>query len=517
MNLTKYIKGHKAIMGGLLILVVIITGVVSRIATSGQASDTESNIKKVTLLSVNDYSNGGETVSANGTVESLEQAELRSQVMAPVASIKVSIGDKVKAGQTLVTLENADLNAQLNQAKANLKVQQANLDQLKTGARAEELELAQIRVDTAKQSLADAQKQEDLLVQNAYNSLLNSSIEALPDDNYSVSATISGTYTGTKEGEYAVTIYPTSNGANFSVSGLSSNTGVVATRPVPMADGLYISFSSTNMSGIESWKIKIPNTKAPNYLANYSVYQNALAGRDAAINSATSALNSAESSLALTKAGATPDQIKAQEAAVEQATANVQAISVQLQKTVISSPISGEVSALPVKYGELITAGESVVSIVNQSGLQIKSYISNSDLPLVEAGASVDIGNGVKGVVSRVSPSIDPKTKTVEVDILVTNPEASNLIVGQSVTAKIAGKAKDTTGIVYLLPLQAVKVDSNTAYVYTVDENSLLQENKVILGDVKGEYIEVKGGIIPGMNIVSTVYELKNGEKVTVE
>jgi len=521
MKILNKITDHKFIAGGLVLIVLIAgaTAIISNALKGNSSDNSENSLSKVVLLDMKDYQKNQVFVSSNGTIESLQQAELRSQVMAPVSSIKVSIGDKVQAGQILVTLQNTDLNAQLSQAKASLKAQQARLEEMKNGTRTEELNLAQIRVDTAKQSLEDTKNQQNLLVRNAYQTLLNSSLEALPERSYGVTATITGTYNGQTEGEYDITIFPTSSGYYFNVNGLSSGSGLASTNPTPLGnEGLYISFSGTNLTGTEKWTIKIPNTKAANYLTNYNNYQNALTGKETAINAATNALNSAQSSLTLALAGATVEQIKSQEAVVEQAQATIENISAQIDKTIIRSPISGTVSSLSAKYGELITAGQAIASIVNESGLQVKAYVSDKDLPLIEKGAEVIIEGNIKGKVNRLSPSVDSKTKTAEVNVLVSEPETSNLIVGQNVTIKIAAKNKETTGAtIYLLPLQSVKITDASAYVYQVNNDSILEEKQVTLGEIEGEFIEVKSGIDPEMKIVSTVYELRNGQKVIIE
>jgi hypothetical protein len=70
---------------------------------------------------------------------------------------------------------------------------------------------------------------------------------------------------------------------------------------------------------------------------------------------------------------------------------------------------------------------------------------------------------------------------------------------------------------VYTLPIQDVKIVPGDAYVFTVDENSKIKSNPVVLGQVKGDFIEVVGGLTDDMNIVSPVYELDPGQKVTAE
>jgi RND family efflux transporter MFP subunit len=507
-------------MGSLVVLLVVggITTVTINTLNRNKSSQTESSLTKVALISVKDFDKNKSFVSASGSVESLQQAELRSQAVAPVAKINVAVGDTVKAGQILVTLQNDDINAQLSQARASLKVQQANLDAMKKGTRTEELDLTQTKVDAARQVLENTTKQQNTLVANAHKALMNSTFEAVPDANYETKPIITGTYNGEVEGKYTVRLFGGTGGLTFAVNGLENCSAPVQINAVPLCgNGLNIYFARIdNLSIGQTWTISVPNTRASNYLANYNAYQNALAARDSAIDGAQGALASAESGLALEKAGATAEQIRAEEAVVEQAQATVENITAQLNKTIIRSPISGKIAALPVKYGELLTMGQSVVSIVNQSGLQVKAFISNADLLSVEKGADVTIGDGLKGRVNNISPSIDAKTRNVEVDVIVLDPEKSGLIVGQNITVKISAKSQADGTTSYLLPLQAVKITSDASYVFTVDEKAL-KEIKVTTGNVEGEFVEIKAGLTPEMMIVSPVYELKDGQKVGAE
>ncbi|MCK9393189.1 MAG: efflux RND transporter periplasmic adaptor subunit [Candidatus Paceibacterota bacterium] len=518
MNILNNLKNHKIVM---LVLIVLVT--VSSIGLSyfknSETVEVATTDKKVSLIPVSEYTKGRNTISANGAIESLEQAELRSQVMAPVARINTSVGSNVNRGQILVVLQNNDLTAQLNQAKASLKAQQARLEEMKKGTRSEELKVTETQLEAARINLENTKKQQEITIENARKNLFNSNITAVPSIGTiaSTTPTITGTYNGTEDGKYTVKIYITGDGAMFQAEGLENATGLVNTIAQPLGKkGLYIQFPSQGINN-GTWTINIPNTQAASYNANKNAYEAALQTKQTAIDAANSAYETAKSAYELKQAGSSLDQIKAQEAAVEQAQASVEAINAQLQKTIITSPISGTVSAVSVKYGELLTVGQSIVSIVNKSGLQVKAYISESDLTSIEEGASVTITDKVKGVVSKISPSIDSKTKNVEVDILIIDPEKSELVVGQNVSVKIDTKNQLVQGSTYSLPLQSVGTASDYYFIYIIDSDSKLEEVRVTVGAINGENIEILTGLTSDMKIVSTVYELKKGQKVIVQ
>ncbi len=62
-----------------------------------------------------------QTVSATGTVEPTQQANLSFAVSGEVTAVKVAVGDKVQAGQTLATIDSAALATAAAQAKATTR------------------------------------------------------------------------------------------------------------------------------------------------------------------------------------------------------------------------------------------------------------------------------------------------------------------------------------------------------------------------------------------------------------
>ena len=503
----------------LVLVVVVLTAVVSHLSDWRASKEAVSEtLRNVNLVSVKDYLKNRGQVSANGVVESLEQAELKSQTSSPVTKIYVQIGQKVRAGQTLVSLQNNDLSAQYSQAMAVVKSQKARLDELKIGARTEDLRLTEIQVENAKQNLKDVTAQQETLVKNAYISLLNAGISAYPAKGNlpGGSPIITGSYNSNKEGQLDISVF-SAGGTYFQIKGLEFITGPISTSPVQIGDsGLYIQFTDANVPTTNSWTVLIPNKQSAAYTAASNAYQATLESKTQAINAAENALKTAQQALVVKQAGASNEQIRAQEAAVEQAQASAAVIAAQISKTIIRSPINGTVAALPVKYGELVTPGQLIASVVNKGGMQIKAYISDFDLPYVHENQIVAIGDTASGTVTRLSPSVDATSKNIQIDIAVNDPDKSGLVVGQSVDIKINNENSDQTETLYQLPLQAVRVNGQKYSVLTLNNNNEVEEKEVETVNVMGETIEIKNGLTPDMKIISPVYELKIGQKVIV-
>jgi RND family efflux transporter MFP subunit len=369
--------------------------------------------------------------------------------------------------------------------------------------------------------LANVKISQDTTVQNSYSTLLNTAIAAVPGSGNSgnVTPTISGTYNGTDQGQYVVSIYSTGEGLKFKSTGLEAALGDVKNQPVALGtNGLYIQFSATPSAG-DSWTIAIPNTFSASYVPNYNAYQSAQKTRDSAIAAAQGQLDSAQAALIQLQAQARPADVQAAQAQILIAQGQVQAASAAYENTLIKTPFDGDISALPVKLADLVTAGQKIVSVVNQGGLQIKVFVSAGDLAFIKTGAVVQIGDTkATGTVSNIAGSVDASTKTAEADIAVTNPADSGLTVGQNVAVIILGGSATVQNDEYILPLQAVKLTpDDKAFVYILDSSGKAQEVAVTIGSVDGEHVEVTSGLSNDMQIVSNAYDVSAGDTVEIQ
>src|SRR4051794_24286845 len=68
-------------------------------------------------------------ITAPGTIEPIEQAEIASQVVARVVAVPIQEGDTVRAGDLLVKLDDTDARAKLDSARARIERLRAAIDQ----------------------------------------------------------------------------------------------------------------------------------------------------------------------------------------------------------------------------------------------------------------------------------------------------------------------------------------------------------------------------------------------------
>ncbi|HEY4483737.1 MAG TPA: efflux RND transporter periplasmic adaptor subunit [Candidatus Paceibacterota bacterium] len=485
-----------AIILGLLIMIGL--GTIYYIFAS-KSKDLDSDIggQKVSLITVGDVIGLAGKIETTGEVQSVNQAEIKAEYSAPVASINVGIGDAVSAGQVLVTLRNADLAASVAGARANLQRELSRLDDLR-----------QSTVGGAS-SYEELVKQQDITVANAYRSLLSDDLQAVPKSAYGSgeAPAISGSYNSNIEGDYVIDMYASgaNSGYSFRVSGLESGSGTVKTESsVPLGTrGLYIEWPE-DFSGNETWIVSIPNKRSATYATRLNAYESAKSSRSLTLSQSNS-------------------NLKAQEAVVAQAKASVAQAEAAASKTILRSPVSGSVVTLPVKLGEYVSPGQLIALVANKGNIQIKSYIASNDVENVMIGGKALVAEKYEGVISRVASGIDPVTQKVEILIEVTDENISKLVIGEFVKVQVEVAdpveiiSENNTNQSLLLPLRAVKLDPNQAVVFTVDAGSKIVAKVVTVGEIKGDQVEILSGIKSGDKIIASVRGLNVGDLVSVE
>ena len=348
-----------------------------------------------------------QTVLATGQVVSGTDLSLSFQTTGAVKQLAVKEGGKVKAGQFLAALDMTNASASLTTARGALAQAQANYEKVLAGASGEEIKVAekavdaaQVTLDNANASLINTKAQQDTAVQNAYATLLNTSITATvnPGSIDTVAPTISGTYTGTEPGEYKIKVYGVSGSLEFQASGLEFSTGGASGVPVPLGKrGLSIKFDSTPSTS-DSWTIYIPNIYSSSYVTNNNAYQAALKARDlavanaqATVNSAQVALAQAQASLEKTKVQARPADIDVVKAAILSAQGQVASAEATIANATLRAPAHGTITSVDIKLGELAVAQKQVMVLQDVNNLHVEADISEANIAQVKAGQEIDV------------------------------------------------------------------------------------------------------------------------------
>ncbi len=285
-----------------------------------------------------------------------------------IQTVSVKAGDKVVKGQVLATLDAGNTEGTLAQAKAAYETAEANYQKIINGATGSAIDVAKAAVNSAQVNLDGVTKQQNTLVANAYANLLNSTITATSNTDLSLPApTITGTYTSSTEGTITLVVNQGGQAGYFSITGIENGTGIVSTTtPEPILDtGLDIEFPAGSSYLGTTWEINIPNTTAPNYLANYNAYQSALVAKTEAISNAQASLDQANASLTALVTAARPEDVAAAQAQVDNAQGAVQIAEAAYENTIITAPADGTIVSVAIAPGQIATPNAPAIEFIS--------------------------------------------------------------------------------------------------------------------------------------------------------
>ncbi len=441
-----------------------------------------------------------QTVLATGQVTSKTDLNLSFNSSGVVRRLYVAVGDRVHTGQTLATLDQGQALATLTQSRGALASANARLAKTLAGASTEEITLAQVSLDQTKLTQAT-------LVSNAYHNLINSTPEAVPEglNGDYAAPTITGSYQGNTEGVIKINVYNTGSGASFSVSGLTTGTGIVSTTsPQALGDsGLFIKFPTTN-STVSTWLVTLPNKKAADYLTNYNAYQTALSQSQLAISQK-------EAELAIKQSGARNPDIDLAKADIISAEGQVQSAEAKYRDTLISAPADGTITRVDIKLGELAQASKEVMVLQDISNIYLESNINEANISSLSVGLPIDITYDAfgqdqvfKGKISQIDPSSTLISGVVNYKVTASTDQTKDLRPGM--TANMTINVRELSHVL-TIPSRAILTDEatskKTVRVVTNPKTKAYKEVEVTTGlEGDGGLVEVLTGLKEGDEVV---------------
>lgn len=189
------------------------------------------------------------------------------------------------------------------------------------------------------------------------------------------------------------------------------------------------------------------------------------------------------------------------------------------KNSVIKSPISGVVTARNFENGDLF-ASMPILHIMQIDKLKVMANISEQYFTNVKVGDKVTIevdiypGEQFEGVVSRINPAFDSRTRTFGVEITIQNP---SMQLRPGMYARTIFNMGQRESVV--IPDKALQkqVGSSERFVYVI-KDGVADYRFVTDGRRVGDMIEITEGIEAGDVVATTSFtRLINGALVEVE
>ncbi len=220
-------------------------------------------------------------------------------------------------------------------------------------------------------------------------------------------------------------------------------------------------------------------------------------------------LTNAKSNLAELINGTRYEQIAAQQAVVDQLSAQIADLEITIAKSTLKAPFSGTISMRHVDEGTVVEAGQAIVSLVSDSQPEVKIGVLINVAAKLSSGSQqkVEIGGKTyQAQVKSVLPEVDPatRTRTVVLRLAATAQVSPQEIARLQITQSIA-----TEG--YWLPVTAlVKSERGLWSCYAVVEtdsneanNYQIERRLIEVLETNGEQVLVKGTLQPGDTIIT--------------
>ena len=181
---------------------------------------------------------------------------------------------------------------------------------------------------------------------------------------------------------------------------------------------------------------------------------------------------------------------------VERAKAGLDLAKEKLTKTKIFAPMAGSVKEKKVTAGDYIRNGTFLVSIIRTDLLKLSFTVSEKDVGSLRVGQDVVFtvdafpGREFRGQVKTIYPSLEEKTRSLQVEAVVANADRS---LKPGLFARVTlytGPARDTV----VVPITALLYDNSTTKLFVV-EGDRAKERKVKIGRKYGEFMEIVEGL----------------------
>jgi multidrug efflux pump subunit AcrA (membrane-fusion protein) len=193
----------------------------------------------------------------------------------------------------------------------------------------------------------------------------------------------------------------------------------------------------------------------------------------------------------------------------------------QLSYSEIKSPIDGVITDRPLYVGDLATANQPLLTIMNISRLIAKGHIPQSEAAQLKLGNPAQLkvpgmDDPIEGKITLVSPALDPGSTTIEVWV---EAKKANPNLRPGITVQVAMTAKTVKDAV-VVPAAAVykNPEGNGNYVLVAGTDDKAHMKPVQVGIRNGEDAQIASGINPGDPIITSGgYAVPDGTKIKVE
>ncbi len=191
-------------------------------------------------------------------------------------------------------------------------------------------------------------------------------------------------------------------------------------------------------------------------------------------------------------------------AQIEKAHSALNLLNILLKDHDVRAPIAGYVSARYFDAGSMSDTKKPIVRISDESIIKIVSTVTEQDFPHIRKGMTADIrvdafpGKIFKGSVSVINPTLDPATRTGQIEIHVPN---KGLLLRSGMYCHVRLYVGRRSGLVISKDGLNRLPGTGSYYCFVVERNRAVLKN-VAVGLLQGDRAEITKGLKEGDQVV---------------
>lgn len=516
-------------LGAVIVVFLGLVGLHFLTRSAPPADATPAGISHVSVSSVMSLSSQTGPLSVTGDVKSLSQATILAQSAGEIVTLSNAIGDYVPTGAIIARLENSSQEAAVLQAQGAYEVAQSALANA-VGATAANSGVSANQASQSEQNSASAVNASILSMYAALDDAVHTKADLLFDTPRSISPTLLLTV---PDNQLVITLQSERTQLELTLASAntlaekSSRTDIDADSAAMTADAQSTLVFINNL--ITAINEAVPNGSISS--SNISSFQASIGTARTEITGAISSLAAAktayDSAVAIaittgnTAGSGTDSNIATAQANLKEAQGALDAAQANLEKTIIRSPISGDIVSLSITQGDYVPAFSQVAQVSNPQALEVDAYVTSDEAKTLQVGGKAILNNDVQGVITSIAPALDPTTGKILVKIGIVG-SSSTLTDGETISVDLARSDKPTTDtgtslVAIVIPIISVKILPQGPVVFTVNASSTLDAHPIVLGSILGDQVQVISGLVPQLDIVTDARGLAEGQTVIVD
>jgi multidrug efflux pump subunit AcrA (membrane-fusion protein) len=188
-------------------------------------------------------------------------------------------------------------------------------------------------------------------------------------------------------------------------------------------------------------------------------------------------------------------------------------IGFEYEEGFIKSPINGNVANILIDVGAMVTPQAPVAVVMDYARVQVAFNIGEANMNCIKKNDRVIVNidafphENFQGIVSEVTPVVDPMTRTLGVTAIISN---SKRLLRPGMTARVTINLGEKTDVL-VVPRDALL----DGYLFVVTD-STAERRDVVAGIIGNKNAEIVTGVKDGERVVVVGQQrLAGGEKVT--